>query len=106
MAESLVLLVLLGVAWLLANRLGLLDAAAAVINDGATMATNSSTVARVKSDVKRDKYLANEKVDLRRRVQAELNLKRHLKYANMGIEDLEAEMERMTQTERTTQEAN
>ena len=106
MTEALVLLVLLGVAWLLANRLGLLDAAAAVINDGATMATNSSTVARVKSDVKRDKYLANEKVDLRRRVQAELNLKRHLKYANMGIEDLEAEMERMTQTERTTQEAN
>ena len=99
MAEALVLLVLLGVAWLLANRLGLLDAAAAVINDGATMATNASTVARVKSDVKRDKYLANEKVDLRRRVQAELNLKRHLKYANMGIEDLEAEMERMTQQE-------
>lgn len=96
MAEALVLLVLLGVAWLLANRLGLLDAAAAVINDGATMATNSSTVARVKSDVKRDKYLANEKVDLAQRVRAELNLKKHLRYSSMSIEDLEAEMERMT----------
>ena len=98
MAEALVLLVLLGVAWLLANRLGLLDAAAAVINDGAVMATNSSTVARVKSDVKRDRYLANEKVDLKQRVQAELNLKKHLKYASMGIEDLEAEMDKMTKS--------
>ena len=96
MAEALVLLVLLGVAWLLANRLGLLDAAAAVINDGATMATNSSTVARVKSDVKRDKFLANEKVDLQQRVRAELNLKKHLKYSSMSIEDLEAEMSKMT----------
>ena len=98
MAEALVLLVLLGVAWLLANRLGLLDAAAAVINDGATMATNSSTVARVKSDIKRDRYLANEKVDLAQRVRAELNLKKHLKYASMGIEELEAEMDKMTKS--------
>lgn len=104
--EALVLLVLLGVAWMLANRLGLLDGAAQVIGDGLVIGTNASTVARVKSDIKRDKFLANEKVDLKRRVQAELNLKRHMKYASMGIEDLEAEMERMTQTERTTQEAN
>ena len=98
MEQALVLLVVLAVVWLLANRLGLLDAAAAVINDGAVMATNSSTVARVKSDVKRDRYLANEKVDLKQRVQAELNLKKHLKYASMGIEDLEAEMDKMTKS--------
>lgn len=98
MEQALVLLVVLAVVWLLANRLGLLDAAAAVINDGATMATNASTVARVKSDVKRDKFLANEKVDLKRRVTAELNLKKHMKYASMNIEDLEAELARMTET--------
>lgn len=97
MEQALVLLVVLAVVWLLANRLGLLDAAAAVINDGAVMATNSSTVARVKSDVKRDRFLANEKVDLKQRVQAELNLKKHLKYASMGIEDLEAEMKKLTE---------
>lgn len=96
MEQALVLLVVLAVVWLLANRLGLLDAAAAVINDGAVMATNSSTVARVKSDVKRDRFLANEKVDLKQRVQAELNLKKHMKYSSMSIEDLEAEMARMT----------
>ena len=96
MAEALVLLVLLGVAWLLANRLGLLDAAAAVINDGATMATNSSTVARVKSDVKRDKYLASTKVDIRQRAMAELNLKKHNKYTTMSIEELEAELTKLS----------
>ena len=99
--ELLALLLILVVAWMLLNRLGLLDAAAAVVNDGAVMATNTSTVARVKSDVKRDKFLANEKVDLKRRVQAELNLKRHLKYAGMNIKELEEEMERMTQQEAT-----
>ena len=97
MEQALVLLVVLAVVWLLANRLGLLDAAAAVINDGAVMATNSSTVARVKSDVKRDRFLANEKVDLQQRVRAELNLKKHLKYSSMSIEDLEAEMEKLTE---------
>lgn len=94
--EALVLLVILVVAWMLLNRLGLLDAAAAVVNDGAVMATNTSTVARVKSDVKRDRYLANEKVDLQQRVRAELNLKKHLRYSSMSIEDLEAEMQKMT----------
>ena len=94
--ELLALLLILVVVWMLANRLGLLDAVAAVVNDGAVMATNTSTVARVKSDVKRDRYLANEKVDLKQRVQAELNLKKHLKYSNMNIDELEAEMARMT----------
>lgn len=98
MVEALVLLVVIVVLWMLANRLGLLDGAAAVITDGMVMATNTSTVARVKSDVKRDKYLANEKVDLKQRVQAELNLKKHMKYSNMSIEDLEAEMQKMTAT--------
>ena len=95
--EVLIILVLVVVAWMLLNRLGLLDAAAAVVNDGAVMATNTSTVARVKSDVKRDRYLANEKVDLQQRVKAELNLKKHMKYSSMSIEDLEAEMQKMTQ---------
>lgn len=94
--DVLIILVLVVVAWMLLNRLGLLDAAAAVVNDGAVMATNTSTVARVKSDVKRDRYLANEKVDLQQRVRAELNLKKHMKYSSMSIEDLEAEMARMT----------
>ena len=94
--ELLALLLVLVVAWMLLNRLGLLDAAAAVVNDGAVMATNTSTVARVKSDVKRDRYLANEKVDLQQRVRAELNLKKHMKYSSMSIEDLEAEMAKMT----------
>ena len=94
--ELLALLLILVVVWMLANRLGLLDAVAAVVNDGAVMATNTSTVARVKSDVKRDRYLSNEKVDLKQRVQAELNLKKHLKYSNMSIDELEAEMARMT----------
>lgn len=96
--DVLIILVLVVVAWMLLNRLGLLDAAAAVVNDGAVMATNTSTVARVKSDVKRDKFLANEKVDLKQRVTAELNLKKHLKYSSMSIDDLEAEMAKMTTT--------
>lgn len=94
--EALIILVIIVAVWMLANRLGLLDGIAQVVDDGLTMGTNASTVARVKSDVKRDKYLANEKVDLKRRVQAEINLKRHKKYASMGIEALEAEMASMT----------
>ena len=100
--EALIILVIIVAAWMLANRLGLLDGAAQVIGDGLAMGTNASTVARVKSDVKRDKFLANEKVDLKRRVQAELNLKRHLKYAGMNIKELEEEMGRMTQQEAQT----
>ena len=101
MVEALVLLVVIVVLWMLANRLGLLDGAAAVITDGMVMATNTSTVARVKSDVKRDKYLAGERVDLKQRVQAELNLKRHMQYAGMGIEDLQAEFDRINNTQST-----
>ena len=102
--ELLALLLVLVVAWMLANRLGLLDAAAAVVNDGAVMATNTSTVARVKSDIKRDKFLANEKVDLQQRVRAEMNLKKHLKYSSMSIEDLEQEMIKITQQQQQQQQ--
>ncbi len=94
--EALVYLVIIIAAWWLLNRLGVLDVGTALVTDSGVMATNASTVARVKSDVKRDKYLSNEKVDLQQRVRAELNLKKHLKYSSMSIEDLEAEMSRMT----------
>lgn len=94
--EALIILVIIAAGWLLANRLGLLDAATAVIQDGGSMAVNASTVARVKSDVKRDKYLASAKVDVKQRVQAELNLKKHNKFSTMSIEELEAELSRMT----------
>lgn len=94
--EALVYLVIIVAAWWLLNRLGVLDVGTALVTDSGVMATNASTVARVKSDVKRDRYLANEKVDLQQRVRAELNLKKHLKYSSMSIEDLEAEMAKMT----------
>ena len=94
--EALVYLVIIVAAWWLLNRLGVLDVGTALVTDSGVMATNASTVARVKSDVKRDRYLANEKVDLQQRVKAELNLKKHLKYSSMSIEDLEAEMAKMT----------
>ena len=93
--EALIVLVIIVAVWMLANRLGVLDGAAQVIGDGLVMGTNASTVARVKSDVKRDRYLANEKVDLKQRVQAELNLKKHLRYSSMSIEDLEAELAKL-----------
>lgn len=94
--EALTYLVIIVAAWWLLNRLGVLDVGTALVTDSGVMATNASTVARVKSDVKRDRYLANEKVDLQQRVRAELNLKKHLKYSSMSIEDLEAEMAKMT----------
>ena len=94
--EALVYLVIIVAAWWLLNRLGVLDVGTALVTDSGVMATNASTVARVKSDVKRDRYLANEKVDLQQRVRAELNLKKHMKYSSMSIEDLEAEMQKMT----------
>ncbi len=96
--EALVYLVIIIAAWWLLNRLGVLDVGTALVTDSGVMATNASTVARVKSDVKRDKYLSNEKVDLQQRVRAELNLKKHLKYSSMSIDDLEAEMAKMTTT--------
>ena len=96
--EALIILVIIVAAWWLLNRLGILDVGTALVTDSGVMATNASTVARVKSDVKRDRYLANEKVDLQQRVKAELNLKKHLRYSSMSIEDLEAEMSRMTQS--------
>lgn len=94
--EALIILLIIVAVWFLANRLGLLDAATAVIVDGGTMATNASTVARVKSDVKRDKYLASAKVDIRQRAMAELNLKKHNKYSTMSIEELEAELAKLS----------
>lgn len=96
--EALIYLVVIVAAWWLLNRLGVLDVGTALVTDSGVMATNASTVARVKSDVKRDKFLANEKVDLQQRVRAELNLKKHMKYSSMSIEDLEAEMAKMTAT--------
>ena len=98
MYESLALLVVLIVVWFLANRLGLLDATAAVIQDGGQMAVNASTVARIKSDVKRDRYLASAKVDIRQRAQAELNLKKHNKFSSMSVEELEAELAKLATT--------